>query len=75
MLDGKVIDFTAEAADRACKREGIPRPPLDDMDYFGVHIPTAFIIESIAKTEAWSPLLGEYFESEGVEGMRYFVGD
>lgn len=45
LLDGRVVDFTQEAADRQLERE----PNLDCL-YFGIEIPTNFIRTQIAKT-------------------------
>lgn len=45
LLDGRVIDFTQEAADGQLERE----PTLDCL-YFGIEIPTDFVRAQIAKT-------------------------
>lgn len=64
VLDGKVIDFTAEAGERSLKRRGIKHhgnPTTEE--YFGVHIPTEFIRESILETKMWTDLMAKYLIS------------
>lgn len=62
VLDGVVIDFTAEACERYLKRAkiGTGNVPANEQDYFGVHIPTDFIMSSILKSKMWNDLMGEY---------------
>jgi hypothetical protein len=64
VLDGQVIDFTAEACDRYCKRNGMGRPDPAELDYFGVHIPTEFILKRIVADPVWSDRLSEYLRSQ-----------
>lgn len=65
VLDGKVYDFTAEAADRSLKRQGIKShaDPVNE-DYFGMHIPTEFIRESILESRMWEDLMGKFIRSK-----------
>lgn len=63
VLDGKVIDFTAEACDRYCDKMGWDRPDPADLDYFGVHVPTEFILKRIVDDPVWTDRLSEYLSS------------
>lgn len=56
VLDGQVVDFTAEAVDRLTGRDVDPATN----DYFGVHVPTDFLMKSIARSKLWTGVLGEY---------------
>lgn len=60
VLDGRVVDFTAEAVDRVTGRD---HDPAED-DYFGVHVPTGFIRQRIVVTKMWTDLLGAYLASD-----------
>jgi hypothetical protein len=67
VLDGKVYDFTAEAADHSLKRENRNLKHESDPtteDYIGVHIPTEYITKSILKSKMWSDILGEWLIDE-----------
>lgn len=61
VLDGKVIDFTAEACERKLKRRDSAFVPPESEDYFGVHIPTSFIISECVRTKVWADRLTSYF--------------
>lgn len=65
VLDGRVIDTTAEAADRLLEGHGLaPDDPAADA-YVGIHVPTPFIRERLARTGAWLPVAAEYMTNCG----------
>lgn len=58
VLDGRVIDFTAEDVDRRVVRKptGVtPLPPTANT-YFGVRVPTDFIRRRVERTRLWEPV-------------------
>lgn len=66
VLDGRVIDFTAEDVDRRVARKPagvMPVPPADNA-YFGVHVPTDFIRRRVEKTRMWEPVSEMYLLQE-----------
>ncbi|MCZ2340316.1 MAG: hypothetical protein LC104_00800 [Bacteroidales bacterium] len=65
VLDGHVIDFTAEDMDRRIARKlaGVtPLPPADNT-YFGVHVPTTFIRRRVEQTRMWESVSELYLLS------------
>jgi hypothetical protein len=58
VLDGHVIDFTAEDMDRRVTRKpaGVTPLPPDANTYFGVHVPTNFIRRRVEQTRMWEPM-------------------
>ena len=63
LVDGKIVDFTMEAADKT--RKG--KANLTSL-YFGVEIPTAFVSKQIARTEEYAPIADLYLRQ--LEGRR-----
>lgn len=59
VLDGKVIDFTAEACDRKLTREGVPSDSTGS-DYFGVHVPTEDVVRIITEKGTYG-VMAEWF--------------
>ncbi len=60
MPDGKVVDFTFEAAERIAKRQGLPCNTRNAL-YAGVEVPTVFIRETMRTSEWFDALAEEYF--------------
>ena len=60
MADGKVIDFTLEAAETIGARKGLSFDTRDTL-YVGLEIPTAFIRDTMSTTEWFDSLVDEYF--------------
>ena len=64
VLDGKVIDFTAEACEKYLKKQGHDFPDAETLDYFGVHIPTEFILKRIVDDPVWTDRLSDYLRTQ-----------
>jgi len=60
VLDGKVVDFTAEDCDRKFAREFGEERDTTGSGYFGVHIPTPFMVKAVVAFELWTGLLPAY---------------
>jgi hypothetical protein len=60
MPDGKVVDFTFEAAERMAKRQGLACDTRDTV-YAGVEIPTTFIRQTMLTRVQFEGLADEYF--------------
>lgn len=59
--DGVVVDMTAEDCDRLCMSEDgkMDRDPAQN-DYFGLHVPTEFLLDCVVASEVWGPVSHEY---------------
>jgi hypothetical protein len=60
MTDGKVVDFTLEAAEQIGKRNGLPCDTRDAL-YVGLDIPTEFIRERVLTSDTFGALADDYF--------------
>ncbi len=71
VIDGEVVDFTAEDVDAYCKRMATEADPADN-DYFGIHVPTAFVIKAMLATEMWTDVSASYLNylGTGVEPAK-----
>ncbi|MGH7175044.1 MAG: hypothetical protein ACREGR_01645, partial [Minisyncoccia bacterium] len=72
VLDGQVIDFTAEDCDRKVKdMTGEVRDPATN-DYFGMHVPTEFVVKAMFASRLWTTVTGDYltFLATGEEPAR-----
>lgn len=71
VIDGEVVDFTAEDVDAYCKRMGGEPDPADN-DYFGMHVPTDFILKSMLAREMWTDVSASYLNhlATGVEPVK-----
>lgn len=67
MLDGHLIDFTAEDVTRRARRRGFALLPPAEQEYFGVHVPTEFVRRRVDATRVWGPVSELYLTAtEGV---------
>ncbi len=49
----------SEDCDRLCRSEGIERN-ADENAYFGIHVPTEFVLKAIMASRVWGPISHEY---------------
>ncbi len=71
VIDGEVVDFTAEDVDDYCKRMGTEADPAGN-DYFGMHVPTDFVVKSMVATQMWTDVSAGYMNylATGVEPAK-----
>ncbi len=63
MIDGHLLDVTAEDVGRRARRRGITILPPTEQEYFGVHVPTAFVRERADATRFWGPVSEMYLSA------------
>lgn len=60
VIGDRVLDFTAEACDASSRAKGWTVPDHAKMDYFGVRIPEAMILEKINAERVWTYILPDF---------------
>ena len=63
MEDGRVVDFTLEAAEIIAAEKGITAD-MKTAVYVGLEVPRAYIVETVAKTEWHGPIAEEFYADE-----------
>ena len=64
VVDGEVIDLTAEAGDRLKRKLGIS-PAVSPGVYCGMLVPTEFILCQMQQTRCWLPVTAAYLTTLG----------